>query len=168
MAIPKKKPTISAEEDEIVQQYRGVLERVEETTSRLAWWESILRDTDTDRSPLGDLLNKWQAEMDRTKLDWEHIKPKDFALSQCRVQALSKVLFDLRDMTSDVQAELRSARTLKAQLESNYPIPLQGAGFRLDPLTPEEMELLRSGLDDEGSTNDDEDEDEDDQGEGDE
>lgn len=168
MALPKSKPTISAEEDEIVKQYRAVLERVEECGSRLAWWETVLRDTETERSPLAVQLSKWQDEIDKTKLDWEHIKPKDFALSQCRVQALSKVLGDLRDMTSDVQAELRSARTLKAQLESNYPIPLQGAGFRLDPLTPEEMELLRSGLDDEGSTNAEDDDDEEDQGEGDE
>lgn len=121
-------------EEPHVAQYRAVLEQIDTLKATLQWWDAAL-DTDT---PLDLMLKALQAEMDQAKLDWVHIAPKEFALSQSRVQAIERILAEVKEKHQGAREQLRSAMHLKQELEFTYEAILRSEGFEFGAPEPPE------------------------------
>lgn len=103
--------------DDIAAEYNTVLEHLAEKRQQQRWWERCMK-----HEYMQGLVDKMQAEIDERKLNWEDIKPKDFALDQARVIALSEVLDELRDKPDSLRSEISALLSQKTQLESSYPM----------------------------------------------
>lgn len=104
---------------EIVETYLRMREELAALEHKANFWNSTL-----DAPEMREFLDELQDELDKEKCSWDHIPPKDFALSQAKVQAKQWMISEIRKQ--GFAEEVRAKRQMVFQYQENNPIFLEG------------------------------------------